>query len=151
MSYSKLLADRKIRREPGVKAQVGDQQAAARRDLEAARKFGSDEEWTFNIAYNAMLLAGGAVMFSEGYRPTTGEGGHAAVIEFLRIRLDLSFRPMLDLMDRMRRQRHRITYEAIETVSSTQIAEALQTAEEFVLRIEALLASLRKPPKATRR
>ena len=151
MSYSKLLADRKIRREPGVKGQVGDQQAAARRDLAAACKFGSDEEWTFNIAYNAMLLAGRAVMFAEGYRPTTGEGGHAAVIEFLRIRLDPSFRLMLDLMDRMRRQRHRITYEAIETVSSTQIAEALQTAEEFVLRIEALLASLRKPPKATRR
>ncbi len=150
MSYSKLLADRKIRREPGVKAQVGDQQAAARRDLEAARKFGSDEEWTFNIAYNAML-AGRAVMFSEGYRPTTGEGGHAAVIKFLRIRLDPSFRPMLDLMDRMRRQRHRITYEAIETVSSTQIAEALKTAEEFVLRIEALLAPLRKPPKPARR
>ncbi len=99
MSYSKLLADRKIRREPGVKAQVGDQQAAARRDLAAARKF----------------------------------------------------RPMLDLMDRMRRQRHRITYEAIETVSSTQIAEALQTAQEFVLRTEALLAPLRKPPKPTRR
>ena len=151
MSYSQLLADRKIRREPGVKAQVGDQQAAARRDLAAARRFGSDEEWTFNIAYNAMLLAGRAVMFSEGYRPTTGEGGHAAVIEFLRIRLDPSFRPMLDLMDRMRRQRHRITYEAIETVSSTQIAEALKTAEEFVLRIEALLAPLRKPPKPTRR
>ena len=151
MSYSKLLADRKIRREPGVKVQVGDQQAAAKRDLEAARKFGSDEEWTFNIAYNAMLLAGRAVMFSEGYRPTTGEGGHAAVIEFLRIRLDPSFRPMLDLMDRMRRQRHRITYEAIETVSPAQIAEALKTAEEFVLRIEALLAPLQKAPKPTRR
>lgn len=78
-------------------------------------------------------------MFSEEYRPTTGEGGHAAVIEFLRIRLDPSFEPMLDLMDRMRRQRHRIAYDAEGTVSRSQIIEAVKTAEDFVGRIEVLL------------
>ncbi len=72
---------------------------------------GSREEWAFNIAYNAMLLAGRAVMFSAGYRPTAGEGGHVAVVEFLRIRLDNSFQSTLEVMDRMRRQRHRIAYD----------------------------------------
>lgn len=149
MNYSRLLADRRIRREPAVTAQVGDQLAAARRDLETARRIGSHEEWAYNIAYNAMLLAGRAVMFSEGYRPATGEGGHVAVVEFLRIRLGSSFSPILDLMDRMRRQRHRITYDAVGTVSATQIAEALKTAEDFVARMEALLAPPHKPPTPT--
>jgi uncharacterized protein (UPF0332 family) len=91
--------------------------------------------------YNAMLLAGRAVMFSEGYRPTVGVGGHAAVLEFLRVPLDSSFEPILEIMDRMRRQRHRIAYDAVGAVSSTQITEAMQTAEEFVARIERLLTS----------
>lgn len=139
MDYLGLLADKKIRREPAARGQVGAQVAAARRDLETARRLGPEEEWTFNIAYNAMLLAGRAVMFSEEYRPTAGEGAHAAVIEFLRIRLDPSFEPMLDLMDRMRRQRHRIAYDAEGTVSRSQIIEAVKTAEDFVGRIEILL------------
>lgn len=146
MNYSRLLADRKIRAEPGVRTQVQAQIAGARRDIETAKRFGSDEQWTYNIAYNAMLLAGRAVMFSEGYRPTTGEGGHAAVIDFLRIKLDASFGPLLDIMDRMRRQRHRITYEGEPAVSRAQITEAIQTAEKFVGMIEAIL----RPPKGSR-
>ncbi len=140
-NYSNLLRDKKIHPEPAVRGQVGAQLAAARRDLETARRFGPREEWTYSIAYNAMLLAGRAVIFAEGYRPTTGEGGHAAVVEFLRIRCDPSFSSILDLMDRMRRQRHRITYEGVGAVSRTVIVEAVKTAEDFVAKIEALLAS----------
>jgi len=121
------------------------QLAAARRDLETARKLGSDDEWAYSIAYNAMLLAGRAVMFSEEYRPTAGEGGHAAVVEFLRIRLDPSFAPMLAVMDRMRRQRHRIAYDAVGSVSKKQITEAIGTAEEFVTVVESLLTSSSTP------
>lgn len=121
MNYSRLLKDRKVRREPAVRGQVAAQLQAARRDLETAGRLGSEEEWTYNIAYNAMLLAGRAAMFSEGYRPTSGEGGHAVVVEFLRIRLDSSFGPTLDVMDRMRRQRHRIIYDTVGSVSTEQM------------------------------
>jgi uncharacterized protein (UPF0332 family) len=140
MSYSSLLKDRKIHREPTARGQVAAQLIAARRDLETVRRYGSQEEWAYNIAYNAMLLAGRAVMFSEGYRPTAGEGGHVAMVEFLRIRLDDSFQSTLEVMDRMRRQRHRIAYDTAGAVSTPQIVEAMQTAEEFVAKIEALLA-----------
>ncbi len=77
-------------------------------------------------------------MFSEGYRPTT-TGGHAAVVEFLRIRLDASFAELLQVMDRMRRQRHRIIYDAPGTVSPSQIREAVLTAEQFLSQIEKLI------------
>lgn len=137
--YSILLKDGRILIEPAARGQVAEQLAAARRDLETIRRLGSEEEWTYNIAYNAMLLAGRAVMFSEGYRPTVGEGGHVAVVEFLRIRLHVSFQLIIDVMDRMRRQRHRIAYDTVGSVSAAQIAEAMKTAEDFVARIEALL------------
>ncbi len=66
-NYSHLLEDRRILREPAARGQVKQQLAAARRDLETARGLPTDEnEWAYNIAYNAMLLAGRAVMFSEG-------------------------------------------------------------------------------------
>lgn len=78
-------------------------------------------------------------MFSEGYRPTSA-GGHVAVIEFLRIRLDASFAEMVQAMDRMRRQRHRIIYDASGTVSPSQIREAVETAEQFFFQIEKFIA-----------
>ncbi len=138
--YSRLLEDRRIERDPGVRGQVAQQLSSARRDLQTARKLLADEdEWAFNIAYNAMLLAGRAVMFSEGYRPTS-MGGHVAVIEFLRLRLGSSFTEAVQTLDRMRRQRHRIMYDAPGTVSRGQIREAVQTAEQFILQIERFLA-----------
>lgn len=142
MNYSALIADGKIRSEPSARRQVGRQLRAAKRDLATAKRLGAAEEWSFNIAYNAMLLAGRAVMFSEGYRPATGEGGHAAVIEFLRIRFGTDLAQELDVMDRMRRQRHRIAYEGEGIVSESAILEAIETAQKFVATVEMLL---RKP------
>ena len=142
MNYSELLAEGKIRAEPLARRQVSRQLAAAKRDLGTAHRLGPDDEWSFNIAYNAMLLAGRAVMFSEGYRPTAGEGGHAAVVQFLRIRLGPEFAEALDVMDRMRRQRHRIAYEGEGIVPQSQIAEAIATAERFVSEIEKVLKGL---------
>lgn len=148
-NYSSLLADNKIRSEPAVKGQVRGQLAAATRDLKTAHKLGAEDAWAFSIAYNAMLHARRAVMFSEGYRPTSGERGHVAVVEFLRIRLDSSFAPLIDVLDRMRRQRHRLTYESEVAVSKSQTEAAIRTAANFVDRIEAELGSTdqRKPKR----
>ncbi len=63
------------------------------------------------------------------------------MVEFLCIRLDASFAEMVQMMDRMRRQRHRIIYDAPGTVSPSQIREAVLTAEQFLSQIEKLIAS----------
>lgn len=139
-NYSRLLDDKRIEREPAARGQMDQQLSAAHRDLETARGLlASGNEWAYSIAYNAMLLAGRAVMFSEGYRPTT-TGGHAAVVDFLRLRLGQSFTNVIQTMDRMRRQRHRITYDAPGTVSPSQIREAVQIAGQFIAQVERLLA-----------
>jgi len=57
-----------------------------RRDLDTARTLvqNGDYDWALAIAYNAMLSAGRALMFNQGYRPSSTEG-HVAVIKYLQI------------------------------------------------------------------
>ena len=44
--------------------------ALARRDIDTARTLlSTDCDWAYNIAYNAVLQAGRALMFAKGYRP----------------------------------------------------------------------------------
>ena len=57
----------------------------AKRDLKTALDVydKKDYDWAFSIAYNAMLQAGRALMFSQGFRPK-GEYKHVSVIEFVK-------------------------------------------------------------------
>jgi len=54
----------------------------ARRDLVTAKaNLEIDEEWSYAIAYHAMLRAGRALMFAIGYRPR-GKDQHKTVVDF---------------------------------------------------------------------
>lgn len=84
MSLEELLRARLIRRvKPGHKL-AADSLTRARRDIETARTLIRNKklDWALAVSYNAMLLAGRALMFSRGYRPS-GTGGHLAVVRFL--------------------------------------------------------------------
>ena len=122
-NYSRLLEDKRIQREPAARAQVNQQLAACPAgSRDGARGLlAGEHEWAYTIAYNAMLLAWRAVTFSDGYRPAT-TGGHAAVVEFLRIRLGASCADAVQIIDRMRRQRHRIINDASGTSRPAKFA-----------------------------
>ncbi len=55
----------------------------ANRDLKTAENIfnDGDYDWSFAISYNAMLQAGRALMFKEGFRPK-GQYKHVSVVEF---------------------------------------------------------------------
>jgi hypothetical protein len=54
----------------------------ARRDLEVSRGLlVSSSDWAYNVAYNAVLQAGRALIFSRGYRPD-GPNQHLSVVRF---------------------------------------------------------------------
>jgi uncharacterized protein (UPF0332 family) len=113
----------------------------AARDIETARAtLATSAEWAFNIAYNAMHQAGRAYMFHEGYR-TVGEGHHATVILFLGTALGPDFRDALIVMEHMRRQRNRATYDSTGTVTSRHAQEAIDAATDLVANIEQRLAT----------
>jgi len=140
-NYSELVKDNRIKAGRFSRKQVKDCLDLAMRDIGTARKIvGDDSDWGYNIAYNAMLQAARALMFSKGYRPI-GEGQHATTIQFSRIVLGDDFTSILEFMDRMRRKRNRAVYDMAGLVSSKEATEAIKTAENFVYAILEILRS----------
>ena len=113
----------------------------AKRDLKTAKNVFEDKDydWCLSIAYNAMLQAGRALMFSKGYRPK-GEYKHLAVLEFVKSKFGREFaNQMLFVFNKMRRKRHIAVYEQVDIVSEDEAKNALHWANQFVKRVEELL------------
>lgn len=100
--------------------------------MATAKKIIDDDfDWTFNIAYNAMLQAARALMLSKGYR-ATGERQHMTTIQFAQLTLGTEFQPALEFLDRMRRKRNRAVYDTAGLISKVEAQEAIATADNFV-------------------
>lgn len=139
MNYSELENSNSIKPGKFSAEQVAECFGISRRDLATAKKIqGENDDWAYNIAYNAMLQAARGLMFSKGYRPT-GESQHVTVIKFAVMTLDKSYKDLLDIMDMMRRKRNKNIYDTAGLVSMTEVREAIKTAEEFVKKLSVLL------------
>jgi uncharacterized protein (UPF0332 family) len=88
MILEELLRSRIIRRIRPDRRLAVNSLTRARRDIDTARTLIENEksDWSLAVSYNAMLLAGRALMFSRGYRPSSTEG-HLAVVRFLHASL----------------------------------------------------------------
>ena len=105
----------------------------ADRDIKTAKMIiASDWDWGFSIAYNAMLQAARALMFSKGYRPSEGEGQHIAAVRFAEIVLGEQFGKDMYIFDKMRSKRHRIVYDVAGLVSEQEAKQAFDFAQKFV-------------------
>lgn len=115
---------------------VRDAMKLAHRDLGVATNLlVSSNDWAYTVAYNAILQAGRALMFSKGYRP---EGGnqHIAIVRFCDLFLS---REDALWFDRMRRKRHQSVYDTAGSVSDREAENAVKKAEEIVQVIEVLI------------
>lgn len=113
----------------------------AERDTKTAKNVFEDKDydWCLAIAYNAMLQAGRALMFSEGYRPK-GQYKHVAVIEFVKSRFSKDFAErMLFVFNKTRKKRHIAVYEQVEVVSKEEARNVLNIAERFVEKAKEIL------------
>jgi uncharacterized protein (UPF0332 family) len=90
----------------------------AHNDIKTARAMlQTDYDWAFTIAYNAVLQAGRALMFSRGYRPD-GNSQHISVVKFAECFLDNND---AILFDRMRRKRNSSVYESSGSITSNEV------------------------------
>ncbi len=106
----------------------------AKRDIKTASDVytNKDYDWAFSIAYNAMLQAGRALMFSEGYRPK-GEAKHVSVIDFVTKKFGNTFADkILFMFNKIRKKRHIVVYEQVNIITEEEAVNALNTAKEFV-------------------
>ena len=136
MTLDELEREGYIKRLSVDKKKVEDAFNLAKRDIKVAKSvFGEDVDWAFSIAYNAMLQAIRALMFSKGYRPS-GRNQHISVVRFAERFLR---REDVIVLDRMRRKRHATIYDTAGTISIREAENAVERAEKLVHEIEKML------------
>lgn len=125
-----------IRKLPPDPKAVENAIGLAHRDVSVAKNaLASNADWAYTIAYNAMLQAARALMFSKGYRPA-GNNQHGTVVQFAGQFLN---NESVDALDRMRRRRHTVVYDMAGTVSQLEAENAVSRAESFLSAVEDLL------------
>ncbi len=137
MSLEELLRSRVIRRMKPNRKLALISLRHARSDIETAKTLIEHKkyDWSLAISYNAMLVAGRALMFSKGYRPSTTEG-HIAVVKFLQATSDIEASERMSMaMNGMRKKRHRVVYEETDIVSEEEARQAIRWGEEFLGRV----------------
>jgi uncharacterized protein (UPF0332 family) len=140
MNYERLLKDQLIKKQNPDLAQIRSQLKRARKDLSTAEAvINIDLTWSFTIAYHAIMRAGRALMFSQGYLPTT-KNSHKTIIEFMRLTLGEESQSLLLRFNRMRRKRHDFIYDSQNHTTESEGRSAIKTAREFINKIVALAA-----------
>jgi uncharacterized protein (UPF0332 family) len=137
-----MLRDRIIEKFYVDSFQVEKKLSLAKRDIGVAKKNFEDKsyDWTLAIAYNSMLQAGNALMFSEGYRPL-GMYKHTGIIRFLRERFGKELTDkLIYFMDKARKKRHRIVYDEEHLVSEEEALNAIKFAAEFLKAAERIVS-----------
>jgi uncharacterized protein (UPF0332 family) len=107
--------------------------ASADRKLNSAQKILQfDEEACLQQAYEAMLKASLAFMFSHGSRARSQPGHHIAIIEFVRARLDKKHALLLIVFDKLRRKRNLALYDDTGFVSHHDAEQAIEAARRYL-------------------
>ncbi len=107
----------------------------SRKDLQTSKaNLMIDKEWSYAIAYHAMLRAGRALMMSFGYRPR-GRDQHATVVRFTTVVFGDKFKDLVRNFDRMRRKRHDFIYEPDRPVPKQEAEQSIKDAEALVKQI----------------
>jgi hypothetical protein len=106
----------------------------ARNHLGSAALDGVDAESAYGLSYQAALKALAAALTFAGMRASSGAGSHVVLLrEATRlVGLDAN---LANRIDRMRRTRHAVFYEA-EEVSGTELRSALSDAAAVIEAVE---------------
>ena len=133
MNYKELLSEGLIKPFKASDKQIRDRINLADRDIKTAGAImATDWDWGFSIAYNAMLQAARALMFSKGYRPSGGEGQHVAAVRFAEITLAERFGKDIYIFEKMRSKRHRVIYDVAGLIAEQEAKQAFNFARKFV-------------------
>ncbi|MDE1765973.1 MAG: HEPN domain-containing protein [Thaumarchaeota archaeon] len=137
MNLQDLVNDGLVEEHPGNPLETRQKMDIAVQDVETAKVSiqgtGRSIDWAYNQAYNAMLQAGYAVMYSMGYRPTKSGKHHWAVEQFLKSECTGVIPPdALTAFGTARLNRHEASYDRTGVVSKSQAEYLIAQAEIFV-------------------
>lgn len=100
-----------------------------------------DPEWASTMAYQSMLRAGRALLFSIGYLPADGQQ-HKTVVEITGKILGKEFTSVLKQFDKMRKRRNVFFYDSEDAHNFTEAERGLATARNLLENIKKKIRSL---------
>jgi uncharacterized protein (UPF0332 family) len=132
MSIEDLLRERRIHKHRASEDDLRKLVVRAESDLAAAaHMLEQDADWALSIAYNAVLRAAHALIFSRGFRPASHEG-HKNTFAFLREIASEEHRQLVVYFDRTRVKRHQALYDAEPRTSTTEAEKLIAHARHFL-------------------
>lgn len=132
MAWRKLLSENKIQRKSVSAAEVKTVFVKAQKTLRSAEHLlDEDEESAYQLAYEAMLIAGRALMFSCGVKPRS-VGAHKITVEFCEAFFGKNYCLFIEKIDRARKKRHYLMYGIGQIISSTEAKNLIETAKTFL-------------------
>lgn len=132
MKFDDLLKSGRIHRAKVSPSEIRQVMERAGRDLKTARKImAEDWDWGFAVAYNAILQASRAYMFSLGYRAASAEG-HKNTFAFMRVAMGKEYEELIGYFDRMRNKRNQALYNVAGLITETEARNLLTKAVDFV-------------------
>jgi hypothetical protein len=129
MTLENWLANRWIKRHETSRREITDLLLVVDRDLSEASNETISADWRLNIAFNASLQCGMIALMVSGYR-ASGEVHHERVINSLRYTIKVPEMTIKQL-NRLRKKRITITYDAVGTVSDQEVSEAITLARDL--------------------
>ena len=137
MSLDSLIEDGSIHPFKATPQEISRSMEIAHRDLnEAERILAETLDWSYSIAYNAVLQACRAYMFHRGYRAASFEA-HKATLAFMLVSVDVKLKESMDYFDRVRKKRHRVVYDEVGLVSEKEAQQLILKAREFITWVDA--------------
>jgi uncharacterized protein (UPF0332 family) len=102
VSIDRLIEEGSIHPFHATREEIARTMDIARRDLALAQNIMNESlDWSYSIAYNAVLQACRAYMFHHGYRPV-GSEAHKATLAFIQVSVDEPLKTTIGYFDMMR-------------------------------------------------
>src|ERR1700723_2688351 len=136
MSWTKLLAARKIHTHQSSKQELDELRAVIKRDLADAAIPALSEDRRFATAYNAALQTAKMAIACAGYRIASVPGHHRLTFEGAKLSLGKQAEQMTDYFDACRRKRNEIDYTGATIATTTEADELLAHAKSFLKMVE---------------
>jgi hypothetical protein len=149
MTWKDLLAENLAEIHTATKQELDDLRRVINRNIRDAAIAGLSADNKFGLAYEAGLLLAKMAVACAGYR-VKGQSAHKTTFAALKMAMGASIAQMASYLDRCRRIRNQVSYDAAGIVSDTEAEELLSAVEDFRQAVEDWItknhAALRKRP-----
>lgn len=148
MNWKKLLEDGSLQKKKISFKEVDEVLAKAHESIKAAEVLIEKDlkDSAFKQAYDSMLLAGRALIFSLGLKPRT-IGSHTITINFCELYLGTNLKILVEKFKKIRQKRNYLIYGAGLTLSSTEAKNAIKSAKQLLKIIKEKIDKIRKQKK----